>query len=25
LFDAYLGQKCDWPDDNTWIEKQYGD
>ncbi|HSY77217.1 MAG TPA: primase-helicase family protein, partial [Bacteroidia bacterium] len=24
MFDNYLGQKCDWPDDNNeWVEKQY--
>jgi hypothetical protein len=25
LFDVYLGQRCDWPNDDDWIEKEYGD
>jgi Family of unknown function (DUF5906) len=23
MFDAYLGQKCDWPDNTEWTEKEY--
>jgi Family of unknown function (DUF5906) len=25
LFDFYLGQQCEWPDDEEWMEKQFGD
>jgi Family of unknown function (DUF5906) len=25
LFDVYFGQKCDWPDNDEWIDKQFGD
>ena len=25
LFDAYLGQKCEWENIDSWSDKQFGD